>query len=604
MTLDTGAEAIAKQSQIVAPNCEPIASPKGKARAVLYARVSSDTQQKEATIESQLYELRRQIAAAGYALVKEYIDDGVTGVLLERPALEELRQDAKADVFDRIYFHAADRIAREAAHQTIIIGELVRRGKQITIGGKDYEGTPEGKLTLNLLGLFSEYERAKIIERTTRGRLHKLRMGEMSSNGHRIYGYHYVKKTPTAPATLAINEEQAAIVRQIFEMFASGDYGIITIARFLEERRIPTRMGRPQWDRGQIKFILKNETYTGTRHFNRITAVTGANRKGKKVVRGKWVFRDRTEWIAVKVPVIVSRELFDSVQERLALHDKRYCKPATHYLLSGLVECGICGSRCSSTSGHHKVVRPSGKISVYYQAQYRCNHRARENAHDRTQIEHCSNSSIATHILEGQVWEMIQDTMLDPAKLRVCIKDNAAPDDQGIARELARVAQQIKFIDDERRRIIGLYAHEQMGGEEYIAANRALDKDVERLTRRKAELAAALRSPQHEDFVDASTRQFCANANARFQTRDDFDAKRQFLVDHIERVIYTGYKITVLGSVPLQTASGQAKLQFRVRAEIDKSEVRRGLFGKGAAPPLVPVSGEPGQRARARGRAA
>ena len=265
------------------------------------------------------------------------------------------------DLFDRIYFHAADRIARQSAHQTIIIDELLKRGKQITVGGKDYEKNPENTMTLNMLGVFAEYERAKITERMTRGRLHRLRQGEMSSNGHRIYGYNYVKKTPTAPATLAINEEQASIVRQIFEMFASGDFGIITIARFLEERRIPTKMGRPQRDRGQIKFILKNETYTGTRYFNRITAVTESNRKGKQVVRGKWVFRDRAEWIAVNVPAIVSRELFAKVQERLALHDKRYCKPASHYLLSGLVECGVCGSRCSSTSGHHKVVYPSGK---------------------------------------------------------------------------------------------------------------------------------------------------------------------------------------------------------------------------------------------------
>jgi hypothetical protein len=197
-------------------------------------------------------------------------------------------------------------------------------------------------------------------------------------------------------------------------------------------------------------------------------------------------------------------------------------------------------------------------------------------------------------ILEGQVWEMIRDTVLDPAKLRVCIKDEAAaPDDQTIAREPARTAGLLKLLDDERRRIIGLYAQEQMGGEEYIAANRALDKDLERLTHRKAELAAALRSPQHENFVDASIRQFCANANARFQTCGDFDAKRQFLVDHVERVIYTGYKIAVSGSVPVHAASGQARLQFRIRAEIDKSAVRRGLFGKGAAPPIGPVSDEP-----------
>jgi hypothetical protein len=93
--------------------------------------------------------------------------------------------------------------------------------------------------------------------------------------------------------------------------------------------------------------------------------------------------------------------------------------------------------------------------------------------------------------------------------------------------------------------------------------------------------------------VDASTRQFCANANARFQTCGDFDARRQFLLDHVELVIYSRYKVTVVGFVPVQTASGQAKLQFRIRAEIDKSAVRRRLFGKGAALPLAPVSVAP-----------
>ena len=191
-------------------------------KAVLYARVSSDAQQKEGTIESQVVELKRQIAAGGHVLVKEYIDDGYSGTLLDRPALNQLRADLKTDLFDTVYFLAADRIARDVAHQTIIVDELLKYGKKITIAGKDYEENPENKLALTVMGAAAEFERAKIIERTTRGRLHRLRMGELSSTGHRIYGYH-LRKTPAAPASLVINEEQAAIVRAIFEMFASGD---------------------------------------------------------------------------------------------------------------------------------------------------------------------------------------------------------------------------------------------------------------------------------------------------------------------------------------------------------------------------------------------
>jgi hypothetical protein len=121
-------------------------------------------------------------------------------------------------------------------------------------------------------------------------------------------------------------------------------------------------MGRPQWDRGQIKAMLNNETYAGTRYFNRITRAPEASREGKQVIHGRWVYRDRAEWIPVKVPAIVSRELFEIVHERLRVHEERYCRPVTHYLLQGLVQFGVCGSRCSSSRGYHKVVRPSGRV--------------------------------------------------------------------------------------------------------------------------------------------------------------------------------------------------------------------------------------------------
>jgi site-specific DNA recombinase len=466
-----------------------------------------------------------------------------------------------------VYFLDTDRIARDVAYQTIILGELLKYGKQIIIKGKDYVNNPENKFTVTVLGAVAELERAKIIERTTRGRLHRLRMGELSSNGHRIYGYDYVRKTATAPAALVINEEQAPVVRSIFKMFASGHFGLVTISRSLEERRVPTRMGRPLWHRDQIKAMLNNETYAGTRYFNRITAATEVSREGRQVIRGRWVYRDRAEWIAVKVPAIVPRELFETVHEKLRLHEERYCRPVTHHLLQGLVQCGVCGSRCSSSRRYHKVMRPSGRLSVYHRAMYRCNRRAQENMHDRTRIERCRNSEIGTHILEGKVFELIREIMLDPGKLRGCIDASGRLDDHSIARELARIAGEIRTLDEERRRLIELYAAEQMAGETYIAANRAMDRDLERLTREKAELAAALRSPLHEDFVDASVRQFCASANARLQACADFDAKRQFLVGHVERVIYNRYKVTIAGSVPVPIGIGRHQAAISDRGQ-------------------------------------
>jgi hypothetical protein len=100
--------------------------------------------------------------------------------------------------------------------------------------------------------------------------------------------------------------------------------------------------------------------------------------------------------------------------------------------------------------------------------------------------------------------------------------------------------------------------------------------------REKAKLAAALRSPQQEDFVDASIRQFCANANARLQACADFDDKRQFLIGHVERAIYNRYDIAIVGSVPVQAASGDARLPFRIEGKINIKTVRSESYRKAA----------------------
>jgi hypothetical protein len=102
----------------------------------------------------------------------------------------------------------------------------------------------------------------------------------------------------------------------------------------------------------------------------------------------------------------------------------------------------------------------------------------------------------------------------------------------------------------------------------------AAGRDLERLTHEKAELVAGLRFPPHEDFVNANIRQSCASANARCETSADFDAKRQFLMGHIERVIYNRDRVTLAGSFSVQSASGDTKLQFRIEGEIDRKPVR------------------------------
>ena len=402
-------------------------------RAALYARVSTDAQKQEGTIESQIAELRRQIAAASHVLVKEYIDDGYTGSRMDRPALQELRRDLKADVFDVIYFLAADRIARAVIYQTIIIGEMLLYKKEIVINGQQYIDKSENKFTMTVLGAVAELERAKITERMTRGKLHRLRQGVMASGGVAPFGYRYTQPSRNAPRALAPQEPEAEVVRWLFETYAAGAT-LRSLAKSLEHRGVRTRFGKELWAYAQIRDMMNNPAYAGMRYFNRRTEVKDDPQRK----RGRTILRDRSEWIGIAVPPLVSTELFDRVQERLAENLQRYVQPAAHYALSGLVECGECGSAFCSYRRYVTKELVTGVKRVSHKAAYKCNWRVRQLEHDAKLVERCRNPEVATHLLEGKVFEMIRETMFDPSKLRACVQAPVKRDgERGIARRLA-----------------------------------------------------------------------------------------------------------------------------------------------------------------------
>jgi site-specific DNA recombinase len=429
--------------------------------------------------------LRRQIAEADHELVKEYIDDGHTGTLLARPGLDQLRSDLKADVFDTVYFLAADRIARDVAYQSIIVGELIKHGKQIIINGVDYKNNPENKVTLTILGAVAEFERAKIIERMMRGKVHRLRKGEMIG-GLAPFGYEHVRKTSTAPATLAIKEPQAGIVRSMFEMYTNG-VGMVAITRWLERNDIKTRLGKTLWNNVQVRSMLECRTYTGNRYYRATNISDAVVPKHKRGPGG-----EQPEVICVKVPAIVSQELFDAVQKKLLHGPRRYVQSATHHLLRSLIECGECGSGFHSYRRYTGKSLASGTRRIAHKAAYKCNWRVREKMHLLDRIERCHNPEVATHLLEGKVMEMIRDTLLVPEKLRGCMQGAERGNSdrhEHLVRKLERFTDRIAAIEGQKQRTIELYAASALPKDAYTAENLTLDRELQRLQRRKIEIA-------------------------------------------------------------------------------------------------------------------
>jgi site-specific DNA recombinase len=247
-------------------------------RAVIYARVSTDEQSKGYSLPTQLEACRKYAEEQGYTVVKEYADD-YSGMSMDRPALNELRSLLDQGGADVVVCYEVDRLARKVVYQLLLEEEFTRRRAVLEYVLARYDATPEGQMMKQFRGVIAEYERAKILERMARGKKGRAQAGQVTVGRIAPYGYDYVGEPHKGQ--LVVNEEEAKMVRLIFQWYTDGDengdkLGAYQIARRLSERRIPTkddtagyvkRKKEPGvWGKSTVQKILTNETYTGVWH--------------------------------------------------------------------------------------------------------------------------------------------------------------------------------------------------------------------------------------------------------------------------------------------------------------------------------------------------
>src|SRR4029450_11153980 len=161
-----------------------------------YARVSSDEQAQAQTIDSQVAALRARVTADDCVLLPEceFIDEGYSGATLLRPGLERLRDLSANGGIGRLYVPPSDPLARKYAYQVLLIDEFQRMGIEVVFLNRELSGSPEDELLLQVQGMVAEYEQAKILERSRRGKRHAAHVGNVTVMSGAPYGYRYVNK--------------------------------------------------------------------------------------------------------------------------------------------------------------------------------------------------------------------------------------------------------------------------------------------------------------------------------------------------------------------------------------------------------------------------
>src|SRR6516162_11460213 len=241
-------------------------------RPAIYARVSGEQQAQQNTIESQIAVLRERVQADGLPVEDDlcFIDDGYSGSTLVRPALEKLRDIAWAGGFQRLYVHSPDRLARRYAWQVLLVEELQRSGIEIVFLNRTIGVSPEEDLLLQMQGMIAEYERAKIMERSRRGKRHAARCGSVNVLAAAPYGYRYISKhAGGGQAQYQIVFEEARIVKQIFEWVGVERLSLREVERRLRKLSIRSPKGKSTWDPEVIGKLLKHPAYKGSATFGR-----------------------------------------------------------------------------------------------------------------------------------------------------------------------------------------------------------------------------------------------------------------------------------------------------------------------------------------------
>jgi site-specific DNA recombinase len=304
-------------------------------RSVIYARVSTDDQADNYSTDSQIAACRKYAEDNGFSVVA-VLQDVMSGAKLDRPGLTKVRELIRLKHTDALIVYCSDRLTRSLAHSLLLRDEFKAAGVSVHFVTKGQsQDTPEGNLFESIESAFAEYERLKIAERMARGRKAALENGKALCGHAPPFGYRY-----TDIGVLALDEEEADVVRRIYDWYLREDLGTPRIIERLAALQVPSpadrrtynlkpksKRGIGQWCSTTILHILRNEVY-----------------------KGEYLMKHAGATIVVPVPAVVDAVVWEAVAQKRDGRRKFSQRNARHlYLLRGRVRCGKCGAACTGT---------------------------------------------------------------------------------------------------------------------------------------------------------------------------------------------------------------------------------------------------------------
>ena len=351
---------------------------------VAYCRVSTNKDDQLNSFEAQKEFFTEYSKQNNYNLIRIYADEGITGTSTKkRKEFNEMMNDSKKGIFECVLVKDISRFARNTVDCLQSIRELSARDinvKFIT----SYMNTIEGnELTLTMLAAMAQEESANMSKRVKFGKRINAEKGKVPNS---CYGY---IKTKGDYFNLQINESEAEVVREIFDLYVNKGYGTHKISKVLNDRGLTSLRG-VAWSTTAVSRLLKNKIYAGY-VINGRTEVKDFIEKTRKI-------RDESEWFEVEKPDlrIIPLELWEKAQSinksnNIGLETTIHQKRSNKHLFSTLITCSVCGYSFRRVQNKRK-----NHIRTYWCCSGRNHHGA----------EYCNNTTI---IMENELIENIDN---------------------------------------------------------------------------------------------------------------------------------------------------------------------------------------------------
>ena len=432
-------------------------------RVAIYRRISTDEEHQPYSLEAQEQRLAAYVESQpDWQLVRTFTDQA-SGATLDRPDLNRALTEARAGRYDLLLVYRVDRFARSVRGLATLLEALDQAGVAFRSATEPFDTTTAaGRMMVQMLGVFAEFERATIIDRVISGMERKAARGEWCG-GSRPYGY------VIDPATGHLQAEpgEASLVKAIFDLYTNKHLGARAIAASLSEQGHRTKAGRP-WNTQAVLTVLRNRAYLGEVYF-----------------------RDR--YHPAPHPPLIDPDVFDKAQQILIARGDNHALRASNgsdYLLAGLITCDRCGAR---------FVGGNAKGSRYTYRYYTCFTRQRYGTAS------CDNERLPADQLEetvlAQILEIYNDTTLMDRALAAA-RERAGQGQHRIRDQLEAVEAEITKVEQAIERYLLAFENGSLPESACAQRIRKLADQAAQLRDQKAELATSLEDTDHSPAPD------------------------------------------------------------------------------------------------------